>query len=149
MNIFFLYRIAHFFYIKKIPFIPNLIFFFQYLLFNSVVPFEAKIGKGTKFAYGGIAVVIHKRAVIGEKCIIGVGVTVGGTSKIYEVPIIGNCVQVSAGAKILGPVKIGDNVIIGANAVVLSNIPANSVAVGVPAKVIKSNININDYRDDV
>ena len=38
---------------------------------------------------------------------------------------------------ILPGVTIGTNSIIGANAVVTSNIPANCVAVGIPAKVIK------------
>ena len=32
--------------------------------------------------------------------------------------------------------KIGDNVIIGANAVVTHDVPDNSIAVGIPAKVI-------------
>ena len=35
-------------------------------------------------------------------------------------------------------VTIGDNVVIGAGAVVTKDIPSNSVAVGVPAKVIKT-----------
>jgi len=39
---------------------------------------------------------------------------------------------------ILGNVRIGKNAIIGSNAVVTKNIPANSVAVGIPAKVIKT-----------
>ena len=34
-------------------------------------------------------------------------------------------------------VTIGDNCVIGANAVVTHNIPDNSIAAGVPAKVIK------------
>ena len=34
--------------------------------------------------------------------------------------------------------NIGTNSIIGANAVVTSDIPANSIAVGVPAKVIRT-----------
>lgn len=51
--------------------------------------------------------------------------------------MLGNNVQVGAGAVIIGPLYIGDNVIIGANAVVTKDIPANSVAVGVPARVIK------------
>lgn len=33
---------------------------------------------------------------------------------------------------------IGDNAVIGANSVVTASIPPNCVAVGVPAKVIKS-----------
>ncbi|HHD80170.1 MAG TPA: serine acetyltransferase [Campylobacterales bacterium] len=57
-----------------------------------------------------------------------------------------NCI-ISSGAKIIGPVKIGNNCIIGANAVVIDNIPDNCVAVGVPAKIIKTDINILDYRD--
>lgn len=40
--------------------------------------------------------------------------------------------------KILPGVTVGSNVIIGAGAVVTRNIPDNSVAVGVPARVIKT-----------
>ena len=54
---------------------------------------------------------------------------------------IGNNVIIGAGAKIIGNVKIGDNVKIGANAVVTKDIPSDSVAVGVPAVVIKKNGN--------
>ena len=49
---------------------------------------------------------------------------------------IGNNVFVGSNATILYDVKIGDNVIIGAGSVVNRDIPDNSVAVGVPAKVI-------------
>ncbi len=45
-------------------------------------------------------------------------------------------VFIGAGSKILGGVRIGPNVIIGAGSVVNKDIPPNSVAVGVPAKVI-------------
>jgi len=61
------------------------------------------------------------------------------------VPKIGNNVYVGAGAKIIGPIEIEDNVVIGANAVVVSNIPSNTVAIGLSAKIIKKNIQINDY----
>ena len=43
----------------------------------------------------------------------------------------------ASGVKILKGVNIGDNTVIGAGSVVTKNIPNNSVAVGVPAKVIK------------
>ncbi|RYU90221.1 acyltransferase [Mucilaginibacter terrigena] len=52
--------------------------------------------------------------------------------------IVGNNVYIGYGALILPGVTIGDNVVIGANAVVSRDIPANSVAVGAPAKVIKT-----------
>ena len=47
-------------------------------------------------------------------------------------------VYIGAGAIILMGVTIGENSIIGAGAVVTKDIPANSVAVGSPARVIKS-----------
>ena len=103
-----------------------------------MVPYQADIGKGTILGYQACGIVIHKRAVIGESCHISQGVTIGGTSGIYEVPEIGNKVQIGANAVIIGPIHIGDNSIIGAGAVVNKDIPPNSVAVGVPAKVIKT-----------
>lgn len=51
---------------------------------------------------------------------------------------IGNNVFVGTNTTILYDVKIGNNVIIGAGSVVNRDIPDNSVAVGVPAKVICS-----------
>lgn len=45
-------------------------------------------------------------------------------------------VMVGAGAKILGPIHVGRNSVIGANAVVLRDVPPDSIAAGVPARVI-------------
>jgi acetyltransferase-like isoleucine patch superfamily enzyme len=54
-----------------------------------------------------------------------------------------NCF-IGVGATILPGVHIGDEVIIGASSVVTKDIPSNSVAVGNPAKVIRSNIKMNN-----
>lgn len=135
------YRLSNFLYRHHIPFVPKFIYYIQYILFNSSVPASCKIGKGTKFGYGGIGVVIHARAEIGENCIIGQNTTIGGPSGLYEVPKIGNKVEICAGARVLGPIKIGDNAIIGANAVVIKDVPKNAVVAGVPAKIIKYNNN--------
>jgi acetyltransferase-like isoleucine patch superfamily enzyme len=51
---------------------------------------------------------------------------------------IGNDVYIGNNVIILPGVNIGNNVIIGAGAVVSKDIPDNSVAVGVPARVIKT-----------
>lgn len=51
---------------------------------------------------------------------------------------IGDNVFVGAGSTILYDVKIGSNVIIGAGSIVTKDIPDNSVAVGIPARVISS-----------
>lgn len=57
--------------------------------------------------------------------------------------IIGNHVWLAANVQVLKGVSIGSDCIIGARAVVTQNIPANSLAVGVPAKVIKTNVTWN------
>lgn len=52
--------------------------------------------------------------------------------------IIGKNVWLGEGVAVLPGAIIGDNSIIGSNAVVCGKIPENSIAVGVPAKVIKT-----------
>lgn len=141
------YRIANWLYRHHIPVVPKLIYYTQRLLYKSSLPATCMIGKGTKLAYGGIGLVIHARAVIGENCIVGQGVTIGGKSGWFEVPIIGDNVQISAGARILGPVRIGNNVIIGANAVVVKDIPNNCVVAGVPARIIRTNMTFEDFAE--
>lgn len=54
--------------------------------------------------------------------------------KIGKNVMLGNYVRVCKG------VTIGDNTIIGANSVVTKDIPANCIAVGNPARVVKENI---------
>jgi acetyltransferase-like isoleucine patch superfamily enzyme len=51
---------------------------------------------------------------------------------------VGNNVFIGYGAVIMPGINIADNSVIGAYSVVTKNIPENSVAVGVPAKVIKT-----------
>lgn len=104
----------------------------------------------------GNNVVIHTREIdVGHGYLISVGdqVTVapGATLLAHDASIkealgyarvgrisIGSHVFIGAGAVILPGVSIGDYVIIGAGAVVSRSIPANSVAVGNPARVIGS-----------
>ena len=138
MNAISLYRLSHWLYKKKIPFLPLVIKYFIFLIFNSVVPPSTSIGRESKFAYGGIGVVIHSQAKIGARVIIGQNVTIGRQLTPNGVPEIGNNVYISAGARVLGNIKIGDNVIIGANSVVIKSVPSNCIVAGVPAKVIKT-----------
>lgn len=114
----------------------------NHLLHNSEVPFTASIGKNTIFAYGGIGVIIHAEAIIGERCNIGSGVTIGGDGD--GVPIIGDDVYLSTGAKIIGNLRIGDGAIVGANAVVLQDVEPFSVVVGAPA-IKKSEITVDNF----
>jgi len=145
MNLATLHRIAHRLHSRRVPVLPKLIYYLQFFLFNSSVPASVSIGEGTVFGYGGIACIVHARAVIGKGCVIGSCVTIGGRSKEFEVPKIGDKVYIGSGAKILGNVTIGDNVIIGANAVVIHDVESNTVVGGIPAKVLKRGVTLEEY----
>lgn len=97
---------------------------------------------------------------VGERCLITDGVKIfthdGGVSVLNNLkyfgdkrmdkmaPVkIGNNVYIGNNALIMPGVTIGDNCIIGAGTIVSKDIPDNSVAVGVPARVVKT---IDQYR---
>lgn len=143
--VYFLYYLARTLYKIKIPFLPKIIQVLIRIFFGCYIPYTAEIGKDTIFAYGGIGVVIHARSIIGKNCTIGSCVTIGGTNHIYEVPVIGDNVYIGTGAKIIGAVKIGNNAAIAANAVVTKDVPDNTLVAGIPARILKENINIKDY----
>jgi serine O-acetyltransferase len=99
-------------------------------------PCEVEIGEHFVIDHFG-GIVVSGYAKFGDHCRIRNGVVVG----LKDVdnpcaPNIGNYVDIGAGAKVLGDICIGDNVKIGANAVVITDVPDNSIAVGVPARIM-------------
>lgn len=134
-------------YLKKVPFIPKLLWIVNRIIFACDIPFTANIHPTVTFSHNGLGIVINRNVHINENAIILQNVTLGGNmgkKRIYcgnqiSSPIIGSNVIIGVGASILGPVIIGDNAQIGAGAVVLDDVPSNGVAVGVPAKVIRIN----------
>ena len=144
------YRIAHFFYERRIFFIARLISQFARFLTGIEIHPGAKIGKGLIIDHG-MGVVIGETAEVGDNVLLYHGVTLGGTGKEKgkRHPTLGNNIVVGAGAKILGPITIGNNCKVGANSVVLKNIPAGSTVVGIPGKIVENKntelINIEDY----
>lgn len=145
MNAYKLYKVERWLYIHHVPLLPKIIKGLIYVLHSSSIPYEAQIGENCKFLYGGIGCVIGKETKIGNHVIIGTNVLTGGKSNKPGMPVIGNNVYIATGAKILGNVTIEDNVIIGANAVVIHDVPSNCSVGGVPAKIIKENIIVEDY----
>jgi serine O-acetyltransferase len=127
----------------KVPIVGNFLsVMFEYLIriiFSSDISCKASIPKDIVFVHGH-DIVIGGNVIIGSGCKIFNGVTLGNKdteSQVNEQPIIGSNCVLSTGAKLLGRIKVGDNCLIGANSVVLTDIPSDSVAVGVPARVIK------------
>ena len=105
------------------------------------LPCEVIIGRRLQIDHFG-GIIISGDTVLGDDVIVRNGVTIG-LKRTGErgAPVIGNRVDIGAGAKVLGAIRIGDDVVIGANAVVITDVPPNSLAVGVPARIIprKSN----------
>ncbi len=117
-------------------FLYKVLYLFIQIITGIELPCEVKVGRRfTIEHFGGI--VVSGDASFGDDVIIRNGVTVGlRHTGVRGSPIIGNRVDIGAGAKLLGPIQIGDDVAIGANAVVIKDVPANSIAVGVPARII-------------
>jgi acetyltransferase-like isoleucine patch superfamily enzyme len=65
---------------------------------------------------------------------------------VFAPIIIGDNVFIGINTILLPGVKIGNNVVIGAGSIVTKDIPDNSVAVGAPARVLKS---IEEYWESV
>jgi serine O-acetyltransferase len=109
---------------------------FTEILTGIELPCETTIGRRLIIEHFG-CIIVSGDTIIGDDCILRQGVTIGlKHTGIRGAPTLGNRVDIGAGAKILGPIHIGDDVAIGANAVVLVDVPANSIAVGVPARVL-------------
>ena len=100
---------------------------------------KAKIGKGLRLPHA-TGIVIGDGAIIGDNALIYQHVTIGDKGSGDEYPMLKDNVTIYAGACVVGSVTLHDDVVIGANAVVLHDIPAQSTAVGVPAKILKKDM---------
>ena len=105
--------------------------------------------EGAFYANFNLSVVDDGDIYIGDRTMIGPNVTLCTTghpadpeyremAAHYSLPIhIGRNVWIGSNAVVLPGVTIGDNAVIGAGSVVTKDIPANVVAMGTPAKVVR------------
>jgi len=107
------------------------------------LPKEATIGAGLRIWHFG-NIFIHPKVVIGEGCTLRQGVTIGNRHKDGGVPVIGDGVEFGAYAQVFGGVEVGNKAKVGAMSVVLIDVPNNKTVVGVPAKVIRSEVSQNN-----
>lgn len=78
LNAYYFYLIERFLFSFHIPFLPRIIELLIFLIYNSKIPYQAVIGCGSRFGYGGMGVVIHEDCTIGKDCTICQQVTIGG-----------------------------------------------------------------------
>ena len=96
---------------------------------NAVISNSVKIGIGC---------ILYYNVIVTHDCEVGDFVELSPNAILLGNVKIGDFSHIGANATILPNVVIGKNVVIGAGAVVNRNIPDNSIAVGIPAKVIKT-----------
>lgn len=99
---------------------------------------------GILYSYQGGGIEIGSNVLIAANCyiidndhMVEPGININEQGVIIKPTKIGNGVWIGTGVSVLRGVTIGDGAVIGAGSVVTKDIPANAIAVGVPAKVIK------------
>lgn len=110
---------------------------------------DAQLTLGSGYANSNLRISCRKRITIGHNVLIGPNVTIRDSddhlirpvrcSQTKEVTISDN-VWIGTNATILKGVTIGNGSVIAAGSVVTKDIPAHTLAGGVPAKTIKTNI---------
>ncbi len=100
------------------------------------LPYSAQVGRGVVIEHQG-GIVVHGASVIGDRCILRQGCTLGlrRLDALVDAPVLEEGVELGAGAVVLGRVTLGRGAVVGANAVVLTDVPAGALALGVPATI--------------
>jgi len=142
---------------KMVQKIKNISPKFQFI---SAIHPSAILGKGVEIGYGSVIMagailnpdakigfhsiintssIIEHDSQIGNFSTISPNVAMGGNVKIGDFSTIG------IGATLKHGVQISDDVVIGATSVVLNNIQQNSIAYGIPAKIIRARKRSESY----
>ncbi|MBU1011387.1 MAG: acetyltransferase [Bacteroidetes bacterium] len=103
---------------------------------GTVVFHQSVIQSGTSV---GKHCIINTKASIDHDCNIGDYVHISPGAILCGNVQVGELSWIGAGAVIIQGTKIGKNTIIGAGSVIIRDIPDNSVVVGNPGKIIKTN----------
>jgi serine O-acetyltransferase len=132
-------RLAHSLHRLRLGPLAKALTMLNFFLFGIEIAARCPIGKGL-FLPHTQGTVIGAWS-IGDNVTIFQGVTLGAKELDFSYqessrPTVGNSVTIGAGAKVIGGIFLGMNSRIGANAVVLKDVVADSLVVGIPAKVV-------------
>lgn len=119
----------------RIPVLNRLLRMAQMMFGGIELGNDITLGSGVYFIHS-LGTVVGGDARVGNR-VRFMGNNTVGTARDNGYPVIEDDVEVGCGARILGPVRIGARAVIGANAVVIADVPADSVAVGIPARVVR------------
>jgi serine O-acetyltransferase len=100
------------------------------------IPKSVEVGPGLKIWHFG-NIFVHADSVIGARCTLRQGVTIGNREDDGPTPILEDDVELGAYAQVLGGITIGRGAKVGAMSVVLRDVPPGAVAVGIPARVVE------------
>jgi sugar O-acyltransferase (sialic acid O-acetyltransferase NeuD family) len=92
---------------------------------------EARIGRQT---------IVNTNASIDHECVIGEGCHVMPGATVAGCVVVGDFCTIGSNATVFPRVRIGACAVVGAGSVVIQNIPENAVAIGVPARLRRTNI---------
>lgn len=101
------------------------------------------IGPGVVIKHGFGSVIDAEK--VGKGCIIFHDTYIGFKEMRGGRPVLGDYVHISCGARVMGPITIGDHSVIAANAVVTRDMLPNSLALGIPARIIEGAGNKAEY----
>lgn len=140
-----LHRLAHWLFNRNLHLIARVVSQFSRSVTGIDIHPGATIGRRF-FIDHGMGVVIGATAEIGDDVLLYQNVTLGGTGKERgkRHPTIGNHVVIGTGAKVLGNIKIGNYVKVGAGSVVIRSVPDSSTVVGIPGRIVRSRVDLND-----
>lgn len=132
-------RLAYWFYLMRLSPVAKFLSLVNFFLFGIEIAVRCPIGPGLFFPHTQGTVIGAWK--IGCNATIFQGVTLGAKEVDFSYeeegrPSVGDDVIIGSGAKVLGGVLIGDRVRVGANSVVLSSIPADTLAIGAPARSV-------------
>lgn len=109
---------------------------------------NAKLSIGNSFINSNSRIRVAQEISIGNRCAISHGLTIMDSNfhqlegTVFTKPvIIGDDVWIGTNVTILPGVRIGDGAVIAAGAVVSKDVPPHSMVGGVPANILKNNVN--------
>lgn len=135
-NAIFFYRLARWCHRHHIPILPKIFQLIIFIVYNSKITADSKIGRGTYLVCKGIGTVIIPGTIIGEKCTLGLRFSTVRIFPYKNVPQIGDNVWIGPNVVVAGPVIIEDNAVIIANSYLTNSVPSGAIVSGNPAKIV-------------